>query len=161
MASTYEPIATTTLGSAAASYTFSSISSAYTDLILVINGAGAGGGGGNVTLKLNGDTGANYSYTRLLGDGSSPESSGSSNAGSMGVGDNASGERIELNIQFNNYSNSTTYKTVLSRSSSQSFVSAYVGLYRSTSAISSITFAMNNQNIASGTTLSLYGIKAA
>jgi hypothetical protein len=36
MASTYTPIATTTLGSAAASYTFSSISGTYTDLVLRI-----------------------------------------------------------------------------------------------------------------------------
>jgi hypothetical protein len=38
MAITYEPIATTTLGTAAASVTFSSISGAYTDLVLVCNG---------------------------------------------------------------------------------------------------------------------------
>ena len=34
-AATYEPIATTTLGSAASTITFSSISGSYTDLILV------------------------------------------------------------------------------------------------------------------------------
>ena len=38
MASTYEKIATTTLGSATASYTFSSISGTYTDLILILVG---------------------------------------------------------------------------------------------------------------------------
>ena len=36
MAITYEPIATTTLGSAAASVTFSSISGSYTDLVLIV-----------------------------------------------------------------------------------------------------------------------------
>jgi hypothetical protein len=41
MAITYEPIATTTLGSAAASVTFSSISGSYTDLVLVVTGIGA------------------------------------------------------------------------------------------------------------------------
>jgi hypothetical protein len=35
MAKTYEPIATTTLGTAAATVTFSSISGTYTDLVLV------------------------------------------------------------------------------------------------------------------------------
>jgi hypothetical protein len=34
---TYTPLATQTLGSAAASVTFSSISGAYTDLVLVLN----------------------------------------------------------------------------------------------------------------------------
>ena len=37
MATTYEPIATTTLGSAAASITFSSIAGTYTDLRLVLS----------------------------------------------------------------------------------------------------------------------------
>jgi hypothetical protein len=38
MPATYEPIATTTLGGAAATITFSSISSAYTDLRIVLVG---------------------------------------------------------------------------------------------------------------------------
>ena len=41
MAITYEPIATNTLGSAAASVTFSSISGTYTDLVVVVSGNGA------------------------------------------------------------------------------------------------------------------------
>ena len=39
--STYTPIATTTLGSAQADVTFSSISGSYTDLVLIIGGKNA------------------------------------------------------------------------------------------------------------------------
>lgn len=65
---TYFPIANTTLSSAAASYTFSSISGSYTDLVLVIGGtlsADISAG-----IYFNGDTGTNYSTTRMYGNGS-------------------------------------------------------------------------------------------
>ena len=69
MASTYQPIATNTLGSAAASVTFSSISGAYTDLVLIMN-AGSSTTNADVDINVNGDTGANYSRTILYGTGS-------------------------------------------------------------------------------------------
>ena len=78
--STYSTIATTTLASAAASYTFSSIPTTYTDLILVLNGSFDTFN--NVRFQVgNGsvDTGSNYSATRLLGDGSAASSDRISN----------------------------------------------------------------------------------
>jgi ethanolamine utilization microcompartment shell protein EutL len=80
MAKTYEPIATTTLGSAAASYTFSSISGSYTDLILVVD-ATTTAGNRALQLVLNSDTGTNYSATYITGDGSSTASSRNSSTG--------------------------------------------------------------------------------
>jgi hypothetical protein len=79
MATTYEPIATNTLSSAVASVTFSSISSAYTDLVLVVNGTSASAG--DFSLQVgNGsiDTGTNYSMTALYGNGSTATSARSS-----------------------------------------------------------------------------------
>jgi hypothetical protein len=73
MAITYEPIATTTLGSAAATVTFSSISGAYTDLIVVANLAQSAGSN-SLRFRLNGDTGSNYSATILRGYGSTANS---------------------------------------------------------------------------------------
>jgi hypothetical protein len=65
-----------------------------------------------------------------------------------------------------NYSNSTTYKTVLGRSNrASSDTAADVGLWRSTSAITRIDLAMGGSfptnNFASGSTFTLYGIAAA
>ena len=58
--STYTPIATQTLGSAAASVTFSSIPQGYTDLVLVDNVKSASGAGDSeLDVRFNGDSGSN------------------------------------------------------------------------------------------------------
>ncbi len=167
---TYEPIATTTLGSDAASYTFSSIPSTYTDLVLIVNmqSTYSGDSGNGARIQFNSDTGSNYSNTNLRGNGSSatsyrqssntyiqigllPSSGGGTASGTLGVG--------IANIM--NYANTTTYKTVLGRTNStSSTVEASAGLWRSTSAINSITY-FGDGNIKAGSSLTLYGIKAA
>jgi len=68
---------------------------------------------------------------------------------------------------FNNYSNTTTKKTVLYRGNNTQVSggwnsSAIVYLVDLTAAITSLTIAtMNGPNLAIGTTFTLYGIKAA
>ena len=158
--STYTPIATTTLGSAAASYTFSSISGTYTDLVLVFGGSVSSFG--NLRIQVNGDTGSNYSWTRVLGDGSAASSDRGSSQTFINTAildTNVIGTSL---IHLQNYSNTTTYKTVLTRgNSSASYVSANVGLWRSTSAITSISIFNSAGNLNSGSVITLYGIKAA
>ena len=161
MPSTYTPIATTTLGSDAYSVTFSSISSTYTDLKLVINCTTSATIGG--FLQFNGDTGSNYSVTGLYGDGSSAGSFRSSSQTSTQI-NNMSTSRCMTIAQIMNYSNSTTYKTVLSRSDNTPITaSAFVGLWRNTAAITSITFVTNSgvYPINAGSTFTLYGVKSA
>jgi hypothetical protein len=159
---TYEPIATQTLGSSAATVTFSSIPSTYTDLVLVV--AGTASGGDDILMQFNSDTASNYSYTILYGTGSVAGSVRGSNGtsilvdyyGAMGTGQN---NRI---IQINNYSNTTTNKTSLVRANNAaSGTDAIVGLWRSTSAINAIRLFMGTATFATGSTFSLYGIKAA
>ena len=61
---TYTPIASTTLGSAAASYTFSSIPNTYTDLVLIASMADSNSGADQrMLVQVNGDTGTKYSTT--------------------------------------------------------------------------------------------------
>jgi len=67
MPTTYEPIATTTLSTATASVTFSSISGTYTDLRLVIFALGATSD--YPYVEINSDTGTNYSKTVLYENG--------------------------------------------------------------------------------------------
>jgi len=165
--STYTPIATTTLGSAAASYTFSSIPGTYTDLVLIgLTNNSVGNNQvyirvGNATV----DSGSNYSYTELYGDGTSAVSSRSSSQTNLLIGltdatTTSPNSNFIANIQ--NYSNTTTYKTVISRSNAPARASeAIVGLWRSTSAINIITLSAGSSTIIAGSTFTLYGIAAA
>lgn len=161
--STYTPIATTTLGSAAASYTFSSIPSTYTDLILVANTIMTAAdyisiqvGNGSV------DTGSNYSQTGIYGNGTTATSNRGSNQTTADVG-YASTSVCNHIVHFQNYSNTSTNKTFLSRSNNTSIqTTAGVNLWRSTSAINTIkVLTYGGQTYAAGTTFTLYGIQAA
>ena len=155
--STYTPIASQTLGSAAASVTFSSIPQGYTDLVLVWNGTPASDDA--ITLQFNDDTGSNYSHTRILGDGSSAISQRGSNNTSSIVGLTSSGSINTVIIQIQNYSNSTTYKTLLSRANNTTgYMGAFVSLWRNTNAITKIKV-LSAVNYNTGSTFSLYGIQ--
>ena len=161
MPNTYEPIATTTLGSAQATVTISSIPSTYTDLILVCNVKRTAGS--DIEVQLNGDTGSNYSFTYLYGTGSAVGSGRTSNQTKANIGYAASTNFTTQIVQFMNYSNTTTNKTFIARNSpgDSGDVSAIVNLYRSTSAISSILLDPNSGNFATGSTFTLYGVKNA
>ena len=160
---TYTPIATIT-STGASNITFSSIPSTYTDLILIIANQRLSSSGDAVRMQYNGDTGNNYSNTNLTGTGSSAISYRESNVGSIrvsgiGVGVSTTVPATTI-IQIQNYSNTTTYKTNLSRfSDAGTEVGAVVGLWRSTAAINSIT--LSSAYMTSGVVYSLYGIKAA
>ena len=165
---TYVALATNTLSSSATSITFSSISGAYTDLVLVCNVIGVGANTDeNCSIQVNGDTGSNYSMTRLRANGTTASSdrdtsATSAIAGIITVKTTDDGTRSNVIVNFQNYSNATTYKTWLSRSNSALYsVQAMVNLWRSTSAITSIKFQINSNNFGAGSTFSLYGIAAA
>lgn len=163
---TYEPIATTTLGSAASSITFSTIPGTYTDLRLVLIPLGA-----TTTIYpqaiFNNDTGTNYSQTILRGNGSSVSTGRGSNESNFSWAYMAPSTTVPalLTLDIFSYAGST-YKTSLQTSScdlnGSGNVSTAACLWRSTSAITSIT--MNNfssANFGSGTVATLYGILRA
>jgi len=155
--STYTPLATTTLGSASATVTFSSISSAYTDLVMIIQATTAAGNA--MTYQLNGDsTTTNYSVTGVYGDGSSAGSYRSSNNTLSGA---SAAPNVAI-LNFQNYSNTTTYKTLLSRGNEINNDSrAVVSLWRNTAAVNQIVMGINGGTYAAGSTFTLYGIAAA
>ena len=167
MAATYEPITTTTLSSNQSSVTLGSggtISQAYTDLVLVANLA-CTSGSQRASWRVNGDTGSNYAKTYVLGDGSSTASNRTANETESYIFDGIAlptaltGNLIQ---HYQNYSDTNMYKTVLSRCNNPSGgTSLVVGLWRSTSAITSITLTPSGGNWLSGSTFTLYGIKAA
>ena len=168
MAATYEPIYTTTLSTTASSVTFNSFSG-YTDLVLIVNGRKDSSVSVDAFYcRINSDGGSNYSWTSVAGDGGSAYSERTSNDSycrlavipGNNAGSNVFGTSI---VNFQNYANTNTNKTILSRGSvAAGQVMAGVSLWRSTSAITSFTlYTAGLANWASGSQFTLYGILAA
>lgn len=166
MPATYEPIATTTLGSAANSFSFTSIPSTYTDLRLVIT-AMATTGTIDTWLYMNNDTGTNYSGTRVSGTGAA-----ASSAEFFNVSDNYDTNLSSISTlpclithDIFSYAGSTnkTYLTTVSMDKNGSgVVNYYVKMWRSTAAITRLDYrAGGSTTFATGTTATLYGIKKA
>jgi hypothetical protein len=168
MPATYEPIATTTLGSAAASISFSSIPSTYTDLRVVIIGRNATSSS-VWRFRLNSDTASNYSYTYISGNGTTASSNYNAPVSSIdycGINVNVgTTQPVLATIDIFSYAGSTN-KTCLFTSNNDlngsGVVERGVGLWRSTSAINTILLYRGGaDNLAAGTTATLYGILKA
>jgi hypothetical protein len=169
MPNTYTELLRTTVGTATSSVTLDLTGiSGYTDLRLVVNGTSTVTGYA-FTLGVNGDTGSNYSQTLMSGSGSAAQSARYSNASTTQtyiggwVAGYDSAQPSTFLLDFMNYSNATTNKTILYRSNSATrSVEAGIILWSNTAAITSITiYAQSGSNIAVGTTFSLYGIANA
>lgn len=165
--STYTPIATQTLVATSSGVTFSSISGSYTDLVLVsqnyMNGSQA-----NLFIQVgNGsvDTGTNYSETYLSGSGTAASSGRDTSQSRIFFTNVSYPQTTTFNMSihnFQNYANTTTYKTILSRSNNSAIgTDAVVGLWRSTSAINTIKIYPSNNAFEIGSIFTLYGIAAA
>jgi hypothetical protein len=171
MAATYTPIASITLGAAAASITFSSIPQTYTDLVMVMSPANnTSVQDGTELFSINSDTGTNYSFTELYGNGSSAASIRRTGTAYIGLSffttiDTTLGSTTNV-THFMNYSNATTNKTILNRannvSSTYPGTSLIAGLWRSTAAITSFSIRPGGStNFKAGSTFDLYGILGA
>ena len=165
MPATYEPIATTTLSSAASTITFSSIGAGYTDLRLVLVGQ-TNTGTNAIRTQFNSDTGTNYSITRIIGDGASATSSRVTSTDQISLGNmtSAAGVICLHTLDIFSYAGSTN-KTVLATASEDANgsgnVRRTVGLWRNTAAITSISLFIVTNSFNAGTTATLYGILKA
>jgi hypothetical protein len=164
MPNTYTELLRTTVGTATSSVTLSLTGiSGYTDLVIVCNGTASANTG--LYAQFNGDTANNYSLTVVEGSGSAAVSERQSNVGYArfvwnSLWNTSTPGLAIINLQ--NYSNTTTFKTMLWRSSTASnYVEAGVNTWRSTAAITSIVITGSSANIAVGSTFSLYGIANA
>jgi hypothetical protein len=169
--STYTPIATTTTsGTSTNTVSFSSISGSYTDIVIAIS-AGLTGAANRTAFAMrvgNGsvDTGTNYSSTYVAGNGSAASSGRNTSDSKMflGIISEAIGTTL---VHLQNYANTTTYKTALSRGNSlgqsaSQDVGAFVNLWRSTSVINTIQiYPADGTAFQNGCTITLYGIAAA
>ena len=168
--SAYEVISTQTLGTAATSVTFSSIPQTYTDLVLWFD-TSMSSTGSTIYMEFNADASSLYSVTYFGGNGTSAYTGRATSQNSAGIAAYSTGygsSRFIVTSNIMNYSNATTYKTVLNKySQAGNAVEALVNLYRSTSAITSIKLdsktggTPTGHTFSTGSTFTLYGIKAA
>jgi len=166
MPATYEPIATTTLSTAASTITFSSIPATYTDLrlVLVIKPTASCA----VYVKLNNNSAVTYSFTQIAGNGTSATSSRGSDSAGFVLGANIAFQDTEMQmgtVDIFSYAGSTN-KTALSSFISDLNGSGNVGynvsLFPSTTAVSRLDLINQaSTTFATGTTATLYGIKSA
>jgi len=161
----YDSIATTTLGTTTTSITFSSIPATYTHLQVRLFAKDGAASLSSLAIRLNSDTGANYVYHRLYGDGSSVAagSATSSTLGIIGIEENQFGATI---VDILDYANTNKYTVTRSLSGWDNNGSGWVGLWSSlwlnTAAVNAITLLSAAGNgFTQYTSAALYGIKGA
>jgi hypothetical protein len=163
MPSTYAPISTTTLSTSQSSVTLNSFSG-YTDLVIVINGT-CSLIDRSIRVQYNGDTNTNYSYVNMFGysGGVLSQKASTVNHTRWAAASSTNTPNTYV-VNLFNYSNTTTFKTHLARSGGlgdQDSVEAFNGMWRSTSAITSILIFPNTGTFNSGMTFTVYGILKA
>lgn len=170
MANTYVAIATTTVGSGgAATIDFTSIPQTYTDLIIKISGRLEPTSGLlNTRVRFNSDTGTNYQWRRLYGDGSATGSDSGNTQTNILTGitpgsTTTSNTFSNVEIYIPNYTSSNqksiSVDSVSENNSTTSYLEFIAGLWTGTAAINNVTVYQGTFNFAQYSTATLYGIK--
>jgi hypothetical protein len=166
----YQSISTVTVGSGgSSSIDFTSIPSTYSHLqIRALTRATSTGA--NASVRLNSDSGANYSFHVLYGDGTSAASAAGTGQTSALVGNTAnSGTAANvfsvIVLDILDYANTNKNKTLRSldgfdaNNASPCVLQFNSAGWYSTSAVNAISLIMNSGNFAQYTHVALYGIK--
>jgi len=175
----YDSIATVNVSSATSSITFSSIPSTYTHLqIRGITRSSSGNNYDNLWLRFNSDTNSNYASHYLAGNGATADayawSSETQIRSFYTTGGTASSNVFSVSvIDILDYANTSKYKTTRhlngfdnngtgTSNYDKGTIDLSSGLWRSTSAVSAITFIINGGvNFTQYSSFALYGIKGA
>jgi hypothetical protein len=161
---TYTPLANITLGSAAASVTFSSINQSYRDLVLVSNLQASAAN--TLYLRFNAST-TTYSWVGAIASsgGATSITNASANGALVGastIGLPTSAIQATSVAQIMDYTATDKHKTVLARyGNSSSEVDMFASRWGNTAAITSVqVIVLPSGNLSTGSTFSLYGIVA-
>ena len=167
--SSYESIASVTAAGGETSLTFSSIPSTYKHLqVRWVNQLSAAGSTG-IWFRPNNDSGANYAYHQLTGNGTAASAQGNTSS-SIGMiaasfGYNANYKNVGV-FDLIDYASTTKYKTGRAFSgfednsgTATSTLRLTSSLWMSTTAVSSLVVYMNTDAFMAGSTFALYGIK--
>ena len=172
MAATMIPIQSITLTGSAASVTFTGIPQTYTDLVVRMSIRDNSSYYANILFAvLSGDSGTNYSQTRLYAADNVAASGRRSSTAGMIIEDAAEGSTNTANTLSSvemiipNYTGSgykplaITSAVETNTASTNYMLTAQAGLWRNSAAVSSIMLYPSSANFVSGSTFHLYGIK--
>ena len=168
MATTYEAIATVTVGSGgAASIEFTSIPQTYTDLKIVCSARaddnGVADGFGIIAFNA---TTTGFSSKQIQGSGSAVTSASPAYRNSLVVGTAATANTFS-NVEFYipNYTSannkSFSVESVTENNATEAYASFAAGLWSNSAAITSIKLADDTKTIFQYSTATLYGIKSS
>lgn len=169
MPATYVNIASQTLGSSAASVTFSSIPNTYTDLVVRF-AARFDNAGITTRISFNGVTGTSYGWRYMNGTGSATNSTSDQNTtGILTVGGGNQSSQTTNTFSSGEYyipsygssiQHPVSAMAANENNATLAWIGATAGLFTSASAISSITIIPGSGgNFVAGSTFYLYGIK--
>lgn len=159
----YESIATVNVGAGgSSSIAFSSIPSTYTHL--QVRSLANNSTLTNIWMRINSDSGANYATHYLNGDGSSASASNYINQGDgIFYGYNTAVQSCAAVLDLLDYANTNKFKTTRSLTGFDANGSGQIylwsGLWRSTSAVNSLTIYPGGGTFTQYSSFALYGIK--
>lgn len=168
----YESIATVTGTGSSGTITFSSIPSTYTHLqIRYIGRVTNSDTADNIFIQFNSDTGSNYAWHYLQGDGASTAASGASSqskilSGRVSAATAASDIMGAGVLDLLDYANTNKYKTLRTLTGQDRNGGGVIvmtsGLWQNTSAVSTITITNGSAtNFTTSSHFALYGIRSA
>ena len=163
------PIAYAVITSNGSNPSFQNIPQGYQDLMIVTSGNtnATGISTTNDAWQINNDGSALYSSTWLYGNGATATSTKFTGSSFLDTGYVSSQGQLAIPgsqvVHILNYANTSSYKTVLSRSAADQNGSGYssvvVSLYRSTSAVTRLDI-YGNSGWTIGSIITLYGIRS-
>lgn len=161
---------TVTSGSAS-NVSFTSITNTYRDLRIVVRGRGTTASNEiNVLIRMNGDTGSNYTWaggysasTPAGGNVGSAGNTTSMQIGYLTAASSTSGTSGACEALIGDYRGTTFHKIATSRGShyngsTTQYSEHFGGIWKSTSAITQIDVFLSAGNFVDGTVVSLYGV---
>lgn len=162
-------ISSQTLGSSAATVTFSSIPATYTDLVVRASIRGADSVNQRpLQLEFNANSSLIYSVTSLEGDGASAYSSQASGQDStrettVNANTSTANTFSSMEIYIPSYTASQnkpfSFFTAMEANATTAYMNVTADLFRSTAAISQILIRLGSGNILTGSSFYLYGLK--
>jgi hypothetical protein len=163
-------LATVTVGTPTGSLYFTSIPQNYSHLQLRMFGKNTGTSGSFdfSWMIFNSDSGANYTYHRLFGDGSTAQVGSGTGSTAIYYGEyptttgyaNIFGAGVMDILDYSNTSKNKTVRNLFGHDENGSGrVGMYSGFWNNTAAITSIQLNGNSYNFQTGMTVVLYGVK--